>query len=84
MNPLPLSATRPSGWRRIGVTLALTASLGFAFQPTLLMAQATEPSAQFEPRLLRSFVRLLGAPSTNAGGRSAADRDPQQREAGAA
>src|SRR5205085_12648934 len=50
MNPLPLSATRPSGWRRIGVTLALAASLGFAFQPTLLMAQATEPDLPLQAK----------------------------------
>jgi pilus assembly protein CpaC len=41
MKSLPLEVLRPSGWRRIGAALALTASIGFAFQPTLVMAQAT-------------------------------------------
>ena len=50
MNPLLLSAARPSGWRRIGVTLALAASLSFAFQPTLLMAQATEPDLPLQAK----------------------------------
>jgi pilus assembly protein CpaC len=41
MKSLPLEALRASPWRRFGAVLALTASLGFAFQSTLAMAQAT-------------------------------------------
>lgn len=41
MNPLPGPASRPPIWRRLGATAALAASLGFAFQPMLAMAQAT-------------------------------------------
>jgi pilus assembly protein CpaC len=43
MNPLPLLVFGPRAWRRVGATLALTASLGFAFQPVLVMAQAADP-----------------------------------------
>src|SRR6185436_9274827 len=44
MTPLPEPAYRPPAWRRLGAMVALTAALGFAFQPTLLMAQvSTEP-----------------------------------------
>src|SRR5947209_17750919 len=50
MNPLPLPAVRPSGWRRVGVTLALTASLSFAFQPVLVLAQATEPDVPVQAK----------------------------------
>jgi pilus assembly protein CpaC len=50
MNPLPLPAVRSSGWRRVGVTLALTASLGFAFQPMLVMAQSTEPDVPVQAK----------------------------------
>ncbi|HLG45839.1 MAG TPA: type II and III secretion system protein family protein [Reyranella sp.] len=41
MKSLPLQAFRPPAWRRFGNVLALAASLGFAFQSTLVMAQAT-------------------------------------------
>src|SRR5581483_1038324 len=41
MKSLPLEAFRPPAWRRLGSALALAASLGFAFQSTLVMAQAT-------------------------------------------
>jgi pilus assembly protein CpaC len=41
MKSLPLEALRPPSWRRVGAVLALAASLGFAFQSTLVMAQAT-------------------------------------------
>jgi pilus assembly protein CpaC len=63
MNPLPLPAVRPSGWRRVGVTLALTASLGFAFQPVLVMAQATEPDvpvqAKPKPRPVKKASKVM-------------------------
>jgi Flp pilus assembly secretin CpaC len=39
MNPLPVPASRPPAWRRVGAALALAASLGFAFQSSLVMAQ---------------------------------------------
>ncbi|MBS0526667.1 MAG: type II and III secretion system protein family protein [Proteobacteria bacterium] len=41
MKSLPLEVFRPPAWRRFGTALALAASVGFAFQPTLVMAQAT-------------------------------------------
>ena len=41
MKSLPLEALRAPPWRRFGAVLALAASLGFAFQSTLVMAQAT-------------------------------------------
>ena len=41
MKSLPLEALRARPWRRFGAVLALAASLGFAFQSTLVMAQAT-------------------------------------------
>ena len=41
MKSLPLEALRAGPWRRFGAVLALAASLGFAFQSTLVMAQAT-------------------------------------------
>jgi len=41
MKSLPLEALRTPPWRRFGAVLALAASLGFAFQSTLVMAQAT-------------------------------------------
>jgi pilus assembly protein CpaC len=41
MKSLPLEALRSPPWRRAGAVLALAASLGFAFQSTLVMAQAT-------------------------------------------
>lgn len=46
MKSFPLPTLRPPAWRRVGAALALTASLGFAFQTTLAMAQvSTEPDA---------------------------------------
>ena len=39
MSPLPLPASKPSIWRRAGSSIALAASLAFAFQPSLLLAQ---------------------------------------------
>jgi len=41
MKSLPLQVLRAPPWRRFGAALALSASLGFAFQSTLVMAQAT-------------------------------------------
>jgi len=41
MKSLPLRVFRPPAWRRFGAALALAASFGFAFQSTLVMAQAT-------------------------------------------
>ena len=41
MKSLPFEALRPPSWRRVGAVLALAASFGFAFQSTLVMAQAT-------------------------------------------
>ena len=44
MKSLPLAIVRPPAWRRCGALLALAASLSFAFQSTLVMAQvSTEP-----------------------------------------
>ena len=44
MKSLPPLVMRPPAWRRCGAVLALAASLGFAFQSTLVMAQvSTEP-----------------------------------------
>ena len=53
MKSFSLPAGRPPAWRRIGAVLALAASLGFAFQSTLVMAQvASEPDvpAQAKPK----------------------------------
>jgi pilus assembly protein CpaC len=41
MKSHPLQVFRPPAWRRLGAVLGLLASLGFAFQTTLVMAQAT-------------------------------------------
>lgn len=41
MKSLPLEALQVPPWRRLGAVLALAASVGFAFQSTLVMAQAT-------------------------------------------
>ncbi len=49
MKSLPLKALRPPAWRRFGSVLALAASLGFAFQSTLVMAQATVEADQPAP-----------------------------------
>ena len=50
MNPHPLSAFRPPAWRRIGAVLALAASLGFAFQTTLLAQVSTEPDVPVQTK----------------------------------
>ena len=41
MKSLPLAVLRPPAWRRCGAMLALAASLSFAFQSTLVMAQVS-------------------------------------------
>lgn len=44
MKSFPLSTVRPPAWRRLGAALALAASMGFAMQTTLVMAQVgSEP-----------------------------------------
>ena len=53
MKSLPPPVMRLPVWRRCGAVLALAASLGFAFQSTLVMAQvSTEPDvpAQSKPK----------------------------------
>ncbi len=54
MSPSPILASKPSIWRRIGSSVALAASLAFAFQPSLLLAQVqmTDPDApvQVQPK----------------------------------
>jgi pilus assembly protein CpaC len=51
MKSLPLQALRPPAWRRFGAVLGLVASLGFAFQTTLVMAQATtEPDVPVQAK----------------------------------
>jgi pilus assembly protein CpaC len=54
MKTFPLPVLRPPAWRRIGAVLALAASLGFAFQTTLVMAQtaatATDTPAEAKPK----------------------------------
>jgi pilus assembly protein CpaC len=54
MKTLPLPAHRQPAWRRLGATLALAASWGFAFQTTLVMAQtaatATDTAAEPKPK----------------------------------
>jgi pilus assembly protein CpaC len=51
MKSLPLSAIRTPGWRRIGAALALAASVGFAFQTSLAMAQvSTEPDVPVQTK----------------------------------
>jgi Flp pilus assembly secretin CpaC len=51
MKSLPLLTARPPAWRRVGAALALAASLGFAMQTTLVMAQvvSTDPDAPAAP-----------------------------------
>ncbi len=39
MNPSFASPSKPPTWRGVGSSLALAASLAFAFQPSLLLAQ---------------------------------------------
>jgi pilus assembly protein CpaC len=52
METFPLPVIRPPAWRRIGAALALAASLGFAFQTTLAMAQtaASDTAAEAKPK----------------------------------
>jgi pilus assembly protein CpaC len=71
MKSLPLEALRPPSWRRVGAVLALAASLGFAFQSTLVMAQATVEAdvpapvpAKHKPKIARKPVHKV-MPSDN-------------------
>ena len=52
MNPSSLPASTPAIWRRAASSLALAASLSFAFQPTLLLAQVqvTDPDSPVQPK----------------------------------
>ena len=68
MKSFSLPAGRPPAWRRIGAVLALAASLGFAFQSTLVMAQvASEPDvpAQAKPKTAKKKPAHKVTPTDN-------------------
>ena len=51
MTPSLANPSTSSAWRRAGASLALAASLAFAFQPSLLLAQAMEGDNQPPPKV---------------------------------
>jgi pilus assembly protein CpaC len=51
MNPAFVNASALSIWRRAGASLALAASLAFALQPSLVLAQAMEGDNQPPPKV---------------------------------